>query len=121
MATETLLLSRSLDTSNSAPLRVAILGFGTVGRAVAGILSNESFPDLELTQVFNRDVARKRDGWSDGDVQWTENISDVLAGDVDVVVETMGGIEPARQWVTTALKSGKSVVTANKQLIARFG
>jgi homoserine dehydrogenase len=54
-------------------------------------------------------------------VRWTENIDDVLASDVDVVIELMGGIEPAKQWVRRALESGKSVVTANKQLIANAG
>jgi len=54
-------------------------------------------------------------------VRWTENIDDVLASDVDVVIELMGGIEPAKQWVRRALESGKSVVTANKQLIAYRG
>jgi homoserine dehydrogenase len=54
-------------------------------------------------------------------VIWTDNIEDVLASDVDVVVELMGGLEPAHEWVRRALQSGKSVVTANKQLIAHFG
>jgi homoserine dehydrogenase len=54
-------------------------------------------------------------------VQWTENVDDVLSSDVDVVVEVMGGLQPTEDWIRRALESGKSVVTANKQLIARFG
>lgn len=123
MATEALLLSEpdSLRFRNNASLKVAILGFGTVGRAVAGILSEGEIGGLQLTHVFNRNVARKRVDWTDSSVQWTDNIEEILLGDADVVVETMGGLEPAREWVATTLQSGKSVVTANKQLIARFG
>jgi homoserine dehydrogenase len=122
MATEALLPSNQnvLAVADDLRLKVAILGFGTVGRSVAGILNHERL-GLELTQVFNRNVARKRVEWADPAVGWTENIDEVLSSDVDVVVETMGGLEPAREWVMAALKSGKSVVTANKQLIARFG
>ena len=124
MATEALLTSNQNASSflrDDLRLKVAILGFGTVGRSVAGILSAGQLAGLELTQIFNRCIARKRVDWTDPAVQWTENIDDILAGDVDVVVETLGGLEPARTWVAGALASGKSVVTANKQLIARFG
>ncbi len=76
---------------------------------------------LQLTHVCNRRVARKKVDWIPPDVVWTEDIEDVLASDVDVVVELMGGLEPAHEWVRRALQSGKSVVTANKQLIAHFG
>ena len=76
---------------------------------------------LQLTHVCNRRVARKKASWIASDVMWTEDIEDVLASDVDVVVELMGGLEPAHEWVRRALQSGKSVVTANKQLIAHFG
>src|ERR1700749_3351873 len=123
MATEALLLSErdSLRFRNNAALKVAILGFGTVGRAVAGILSEGEIAGLQLTHVFNRNVARKRVDWTGSSVLWTENIEEILRGDADVIVETVGGLVPAREWVAMALQSGKSVVTANKQLIARFG
>ncbi len=55
------------------------------------------------------------------DVVWTEQIDDVLQSDVDVVAELVGGMSPAGEWVERALKAGKSVVTANKQLIAYRG
>ena len=55
------------------------------------------------------------------DVHWTENIEDVLPAKVDVIVELMGGLNPAGDWIRRALASGKSVVTANKQLIAHAG
>jgi homoserine dehydrogenase len=54
-------------------------------------------------------------------IRWTENIDDVLSSDVDVVVELIGGLEPAGEWVRKALRAGKSVVTANKLLISESG
>jgi homoserine dehydrogenase len=100
---------------------VAILGFGTVGRSVAEILSYSPDSRLRLTHVLNRDVDRKRVSWASDEVLWTEKFDDVLESDVDLVVETIGGLEPAYEWVRKALLKGKSVVTANKQLIAHRG
>ena len=102
-------------------LKVAIVGFGTVGRSVARILSGGHIPQLRLTHICNRNVHRKRVDWISESVCWTEDIDDVLASEADFVVELIGGVEPAGEWIRRALKSGKSVVTANKQLIARYG
>jgi homoserine dehydrogenase len=102
-------------------LNVAIVGFGTVGSSVARILSERSGAGLRLTHIFNRQIARKRVGGLPETIRWTEDINDVLSSDADVVVELIGGLEPASEWIRRALKSGKSVVTANKQLIARHG
>jgi len=100
---------------------VALVGFGTVGSSVARILCERSNTHLRLTHVLNRNVARKKVDWLPSSVQWTENIDDVLSSDVDVVVEVMGGLQPTEDWIRRALESGKSVVTANKQLIAHSG
>ena len=82
----------------------------------------ESRPEgLELTHVFNRGVARKRVDWVPESVVWSEDADAVLASDVDVVVELAGGLDPAGGWVRRALDAGKSVVTANKKLIAYHG
>jgi homoserine dehydrogenase len=97
------------------------LGFGTVGSSVARILCERSNTHLRLTHVLNRNVARKKVDWLPPSVQWTENIDDVLSSDAEIVVEVMGGLQPAGDWIRRALQSGKSVVTANKQLIARCG
>jgi homoserine dehydrogenase len=101
--------------------KVAIAGFGTVGQAVAKILSDRYQDRFELTHVYNRDVERKRVPWLSSSVQWTENIDDVLTADVDVLIELAGGLSPAENWVRAALAAGKSVITANKQLIAHRG
>jgi homoserine dehydrogenase len=100
---------------------VALLGFGTVGSSVAKILCERSNTHLRLTHVLNRNVAWKKVDWLPPSVQWTENIDDVLSSGVDIVVEVMGGLQPTEDWIRRALQSGKSVVTANKQLIAHCG
>jgi homoserine dehydrogenase len=108
-------------SSARRPLRIALFGFGTVGSSVARILS-ESNPDvLKLTHIFNRSVSRKRVEWVPADVVWTEDAEAVLSSDADVIVELVGGIDPAGNWVRRALDAGKSVVTANKKLIAFHG
>ena len=102
------------------PRNVALVGFGTVGRSVARILSGAP-SRLQLTHIVNRDVERKRVDWLPPHIRWTENFDEALCDSVDIVVELVGGLEPARDWVRRALMAGKSVVTANKQLIAHHG
>ena len=123
MSTQSTLVRQKapLVLEHPTPRKVAILGFGTVGSSVARILSEGRVPGLELSHVFNREVERKRVSWTDSSVEWTQSIQDVLDSDADVVIEVVGGVEPAKQWVTALLQSGRSVVTANKQLIARCG
>jgi homoserine dehydrogenase len=102
-------------------LNVAIVGFGTVGSSVARILSERSPAGIRLTHICNRNIERKRVDWLPATVRWTQDIADVLSSEADIVVEVIGGLDPAGEWIRRALKSGKSVVTANKQLIARHG
>jgi homoserine dehydrogenase len=92
-----------------------------VGRAAAKILCERHHPLLQLTHICNRNAERKKQPWVPESVVWTDDIASVLNSDVDIVVELIGGLSPAEQIVRTALQSGKSVVTANKQLIARHG
>ncbi len=102
-------------------LKIALFGFGTVGSSVARILLDSKPEGLELTHIFNRNVARKKADWVPASVVWSENAAETLASDVDVVVELAGGLEPAGEWVSRAIEAGKSVVTANKKLIAYRG
>jgi homoserine dehydrogenase len=101
--------------------KVALVGFGTVGSSVARILVERKSTSLHLTHVYNRNVARKKVDWLPPEVIWTENIQDVLSSEADIVVEVIGGLQPTEDWVRRALESGKSVVTANKQLVAHCG
>jgi homoserine dehydrogenase len=116
----------SFHASGSSPTvcRIAILGFGTVGTAVAHRLTSvDPVRGLQLTHIFDRSADRKRHTLGDRStpIVWTTRIEDVLSSDVDVVVEAVGGVDPAADWIRTALLAGKSVVTANKQVIARHG
>jgi homoserine dehydrogenase len=100
--------------------RIALLGFGTVGSAVARRLT--SGPGAcQLTHVFDRRASSKQAALPAADVVWTTRIEDVLESAAEVIVETIGGIEPAAEWIRAALLAGKSVVTANKQVMARHG
>jgi homoserine dehydrogenase len=115
--------SSTAHINDSSPriLSVAVVGFGTVGSSVARILTENPPAGLRLTHICNRNYARKRVDWLPAGVRWTDDMNDVLGSDVDIVVELIGGLDPAGNWIRKALRSGKSVVTANKQVIARHG
>jgi homoserine dehydrogenase len=107
-------------------LRVGLLGFGTVGSSFAEVVAATPEAGVAITRVFNRGVERKKSSarakFVSASAVWTESVDEVLtAADVDVVVELMGGLDPAEGWLKAALNSGKHVVTANKQLIAYRG
>jgi homoserine dehydrogenase len=117
-----------LAAVTSAPVRIGLLGCGNVGAALVGLLSQQGDDieartglRLELTRVAVRDVAKVR-GVSLPDGVLAGDAAAVVADpDVDVVVELIGGIEPARSLVLEALKAGKPVVTGNKALLADHG
>ena len=109
-------------TTKPSGSRVALLGFGTVGQAVARILCSGEVPLVALTHVFNRNVGSKRVEWVPPSVHWTESAEEIMSSpDIDIVIELVGGLHPAYEWVRGALMGGKSVVTANKQLMAHYG
>ena len=109
----------------SQPVRVALLGAGTVGAAVARRLDDRAQRyaaqlgrPLELVGVAVRDGARERPGI---DPALLTTDAQGLVDRADVVVEVMGGLEPARALLERAMRRGAQVVTANKQLIAQQG
>src|SRR5436853_5678964 len=95
-----------------APLKVAIVGFGIVGRSVARVLSSGIHPSLQLVAVCNRDVERKKVDWVAPHVHWTDSIDAIIGSDADIVVELIGGLHPAGDLIRRSLESGKCVVTA---------
>ncbi|NLE81339.1 MAG: homoserine dehydrogenase [Rhodococcus sp.] len=105
------------------PIGVAVLGYGNVGSEVVRILRNQA-ADLEArvgAPLELRGVALRRISSDRGipeELQTTDAESLVARDDVDVVVELIGGIEVPRKLILSALNSGKSVVTANKALLA---
>ncbi len=113
---------------SSRPVRVALLGCGVVGSQVVRLL-HEHADDLasrigapvELAGVAVRRPQRQRDLPIDLGLLTTDAAGLVIRDDVDVVVEVIGGIEPARSLLLAAFKAGKSVVTANKALLAVEG
>jgi homoserine dehydrogenase len=104
----------------SSRCSIALLGFGTVGSAVARRLASGP-RDFTLTHILDRRADGKRGALPVPGIAWTTCIEDVLQSDADIVVEAIGGIDPAADWIRAALAAGKSVVTANKQVMARHG
>src|SRR5690348_7014201 len=111
------------------PLKVALLGCGVVGSDVARLmtanatdLANRIGAPLELAGIAVRRPHRQRDiPGVDPALFTTDAEALVKREDVDLVIEVIGGIEPARQLILTALENGASVVTANKALLAEDG
>ena len=108
-------------------LKVAMLGCGVVGSQVARLLienkadlSTRAGADLELVKVAVRNPSAKNYGVK-ADLLTSDLNSIVADPQVDLVIELLGGIEPARELILTALKNGKSVITANKALLAKHG
>jgi homoserine dehydrogenase len=112
----------------SKPLKVAMLGCGVVGSEVVRLINAHS-DDLahrigapvELAGIAVRRPQRVRDVAVDPSLFTTDSAALVARADVDVVIEVIGGIEPARSRLVAALERGASVVTANKALLAEDG
>jgi len=109
-------------------VRIGLLGCGTVGASVVRLV-HEHRDDialrtgcrLEIARVAVRDISRDRTLDLDPDVFTSDAGSIVDDPEVDIVCELLGGIEPARTSILRALANGKSVVTANKELLATNG
>ena len=78
-----------------------------MGRAVAKILCENGRASLRLTHICNRNVERKKQAWVPSDVIWTDDVESVLKSDVDIVIELIGGLNPAEQIVRTRARVGK--------------
>ncbi|MBA2774924.1 MAG: homoserine dehydrogenase [Nocardioidaceae bacterium] len=110
------------------PLRIALLGCGSVGSQVARLLVEQRTDlgarigaPIELVGIAVRRLERVRGEGVPSDLLTTDADGLVSRGDVDVVIEVIGGLEPARSLILSALRSGASVVTANKALLAADG
>lgn len=108
-------------------LKIGLLGSGTVGTGVYKLVESqrEEMPhkigaNLSVKKILVRDKTKKREGIDQSLL--TDRFEDIIEDDdIQIVVEVMGGIEPARTYINVALKAGKHVVTANKDLIAEHG
>jgi homoserine dehydrogenase len=117
-----------MPAADSQPLKVALLGCGTVGSEVVRLLHSSADDlaarvgaPLELAGIAVRRLQKRRDLPVDDALFTTDAAALVARDDVDVVVEVIGGIEPARTLLLSALGAGKGVVTANKALLAEDG
>ena len=112
----------------SRTIRVGLLGCGNVGGALVPLIEQQADMiqartglRLEVTRVAVRNVSRDRGLTFADDVLTRDAHAVVVDPEIDLVVEVIGGIEPARELIMTALASGKPVVTGNKELLANVG
>lgn len=107
-------------------INIALLGLGTVGMGVYKLITKnkdnyyaKTGRELIIRKILVRDINKPREVEENLLTnEWDEIIKD---SEIDIVVEVMGGIEPARSYITEALKARKNVVTANKDLLAEYG
>lgn len=110
-------------------INIALLGFGTVGSGVAetikrnGKLIEEQIGvKIQISRVLVRNIEKYKDNPLLQEVQLTDSFADVVNdSEIDIVVEVMGGIHPAKEYIFDSLNHGKNVVSANKDLVALFG
>jgi homoserine dehydrogenase len=109
-------------------VRIGVLGCGNVGAPFVGLVAARAKEieartgiQLEVVRVAVRNLSRNRDVEIAPALLTNDAAAVVADADVDLVVEVIGGIEPARELITAALASGKPVVTANKELLANVG
>ena len=117
----------SQDVS-SRTIRIGILGCGNVGAALFRLIEQQASAiemrtglRLEVASIAVRNVSRDRDVAIPAGLLTRDAHGVVADPNIDLVVEVIGGIEPAREFITTALASGKPVITANKELLANVG
>ena len=113
---------------SSVSVRIALAGLGTVGQASLRLLLDHASAflqkhhvQLELVAILDRSHSRKDTSWIGEGVQLTDSLDEFLKSPADVVVELIGGTEPAGRIVRSSLGEGKAVVTANKVLMSCCG
>ena len=120
--------SQAVDRDAASSVRVALLGCGNVGSALAALLLTRQDDiaartgiHLELVGIAVSDATRARPASIPGELFVTDGAALVVRDDVDVVVELIGGLHPAQEFMEAALRAGKPVVTANKAVLAVAG
>lgn len=109
-------------------INVGLLGAGTVGGGVlavmkdnAEIIEKKIGKKIKITKVFGRDIQKLQEQYGDEYI-YTTNIDDILEDpEIDIVVELLGREHPAKEYITHAFEKGKNVVTANKDVLAKYG
>lgn len=109
-------------------INVGLLGAGTVGGGVlavmkdnAEIIEKKIGKKIKITKVFGRDIQKLQEQYGDEYI-YTTNIDDILEDpEIDIVVELLGREHPAKEYIAHAFEKGKNVVTANKDVLAKYG
>ena len=104
---------------NRKKIKIGLIGLGTVGSGVYKTLRDSDFVEIIKIAVKNINKPRNIEGLDTSIL--TDNAYDVVNSDADIVVELIGGVEPAFDLIKTAIKNGKHIVTANKELLAKCG
>ncbi len=101
-------------------IKIGLIGLGTVGSGVFKTLKN--FDNVEVTKIAVKNINKKRDIEGLDNSIITDNAYTIVNdSEIDIVAELVGGIEPAFDLISTAIKNGKHIVTANKELLAKRG
>ena len=101
-------------------IKIGLIGLGTVGSGVFKTL--QSFKNVEITKIAVKNINKKRDiEGLDSSILTADAYEVVNNPEIDIVAELVGGVEPAFDLITTAIKNGKHIVTANKELLAKRG
>ena len=112
---------KSVESYIMKTKKIGVVGFGNIGAGVVEVLYESGVAGLELVRVADIDIERERPVTLPAEYltkDWREVVGDPK---IDIVVELIGGIEPAKAVLIQAMKNGKDVVTANKMLLAREG
>ena len=100
--------------------KIGIIGLGTVGSGVFKTLKN--FPEIEIVKIAVNNINKPRNIDGLDKSLLTDNAQEIVNNpDIDIVVEVMGGVNPAYDLIKTALENGKHIVTANKEILAKHG
>jgi homoserine dehydrogenase len=108
-------------------INIGLLGVGTVGSGVVEVLQENEHEitekvgaKLKIKHILVHDLKKKRPGLEN--YHFTADLNDIINDkDIDIVIELVGGLHPAKEYMLKAMESGKHVVTANKDIVAEFG
>ena len=105
---------------HNTKVKIGLIGLGTVGTGVVKVLKN--FDNIEIAKIAVKNLNKKRDIENLDESLLTDNPYEIVNNpEVDIVVEVIGGVEPAYDLLKTAILNGKHIVTANKELLAKKG
>jgi homoserine dehydrogenase len=106
--------------------KIGVCGFGTVGKNLVGhflkyqdLISNNCNEKITISVIADRSIEKKK--FDNDNIQFSSDILSVVQSDCDLIIELVGGVDVAKELVTKAIQNNKSVITANKALIAEHG